>query len=212
MARHVKIALAVMSVSAFAFLNAGRADAVLVYEFIQQGNNVALSISGSLSGLPKGQSTTINPAPGGIDPARAAIRTGNSASTQGIFYGISGGRNFGTGGFLPFLPPSSYSGDIATLSGGAFLVLPASYVQGLPINGSGSFLNRTLSSLGLSSTSSLLGTWAVGSDSIEVWAGRKPRASSSVPGPLPVLGAGAAYAYSRRLRSRLRGARPALHS
>ncbi len=64
---------------------------------------------------------------------------------------------------------------------------------------SGTFASATLSSLGLSSTPGLLGTWSIGSDCIKVYAG-----PVTATGPLPLLGAGAAFSFSRRLRSRLR--------
>ena len=99
---------------------------------------------------------------------------------------------------------SSYTGDNVLLAGIANrLVLDSSYVQGTAISGSGLFSGQTLAGLNLSATPGLLGTWTVGSDSIEVRVGTAPP-PSSVPGPLPLLGAAAAFAHSRRLRARVR--------
>jgi hypothetical protein len=65
---------------------------------------------------------------------------------------------------------NGHSGDMAALVTGD-LVLPRSYIKGAPVNGSRLLFNRTLSGLDLRFTSGLLGFWAVGSDSIEMWAG-----------------------------------------
>ncbi|MEB3168373.1 MAG: hypothetical protein VKK97_06520 [Synechococcaceae cyanobacterium] len=92
-------------------------------------------------------------------------------------------------------------------AGAGQFYLSSGYVEGTPITSTGLIPGQSLATLGLSSTSGLLGTWTIGSDSIEVRA--KPASSSAVPGPLPLLGAGTAFAFSRRLRSRLRGAKPA---
>ncbi|MCS5697778.1 hypothetical protein NZK32_01790 [Cyanobium sp. FGCU-52] len=88
---------------------------------------------------------------------------------------------------------------------GGIFSFQGSYVEGTPITATGLITGESLATLGLSATSGLLGTWTIGSDSIEVWAGAKPAAA--VPGPLPLMGAGTAFAFSRLLRTRLRTAR-----
>jgi hypothetical protein len=74
------------------------------------------------------------------------------------------------------------------------------YVEGTPIVSSVFFKTKTLAELRLPS-SGLLGTWTLvdSGDTINV---------QVVPGPLPLLGAGAAFACSRHLRRRVRLARP----
>ena len=69
--------------------------------------------------------------------------------------------------------------------------------SGDSIVSSATFNGKTLSGLGITTTG-LLGTWTlVGTgDTIEVRA-------TEVPGPLPLLGAAAAFGYSRRLRRSL---------
>lgn len=71
------------------------------------------------------------------------------------------------------------------------------YTPGTPIISNAIFSGKTLADLGLTPTSGLLGTWTlVGTgDTINV---------NVVPGPLPVLGAGVAFGFSRRLRRRIR--------
>jgi hypothetical protein len=73
-------------------------------------------------------------------------------------------------------------------------------VEGTSIVSSVFFKTKTLAELRWQS-SGLLGTWPLvdSGDTINV---------QVVPGPLPLLGAGAAFACSRRLRRRVRLARP----
>lgn len=193
--------IALLAASACTVLNAGNADAVLVFEFIQQGSDVALNVSGSLSGLPSSSPITNNFTPV-ISPGLALISTG---PFLGQAFSASGPQDFGGGGSST--SPFSYIGDNVVLFGATGdITLPSSYVQGNAISGSGLFSGQTLASLNLSSTTpGLLGTWTVGSDTVEVRVGAQPSPSpAAAPGPLPLLGAGAAFAASRRLRARLR--------
>ncbi|MCP9860140.1 MULTISPECIES: hypothetical protein [unclassified Cyanobium] len=200
MLKRLRFPIALLTASACTVINAGDADALLVFEFIQQGSDVGLNIAGSLSGLPSGTngSTSLGSV---IGPDLALVSTGNIAS--GLQLAVSGPASFGPGGSTTF-SFSSYTGDNVVLFG-IFnqLVLDSSYVQGNVINGSGLFSGQTLAGLNLSATPGLLGTWTVGSDSIEVRVGTAPP-PSSVPGPLPLLGAAAAFSHSRRLRARVR--------
>lgn len=196
--------IALVAASACTVLNAGNADAVLVFEFIQQGSDVGLNVSGSLSGLPSSSpnANTFTPA---ISPGLALISTG---PFLGLAYSVSGPVNFGFGGSST--SPFSYTGDnVALLGISRKITLPSSYVQGNAISGSGLFSGKTLARLNLSSTTpGLLGTWTVGSDTIEVRVGVQSSPSpAAAPGPLPLLGAGAAFAASRRLRARLNARR-----
>ena len=186
-----------LAASATTILDAGNADALLVLEFIQQGSDVALNASGSLSGLPSHILASANYG-SIVYPEVAIISTQSFSTTDSRSYKLDGPVDFGPGSNFPL----SYTGNSFALWFGNYINLPNSYVEGDPITGTGLISGQTLASLGLSSTSGLLGTWTVGTDSIEVWAGAKP--SATVPGPLPLLGASAAFAFSRRLRARLR--------
>lgn len=194
------------AIAASAIVNSGSAKAVLVYELIEQGSDVLVKLSGSMSGLPAG-TTSSTGLTAGLQPSFGRINLSNVFT--GLRYPISSGpSNIGSSTAFSNITSLSKSIDTyfhATLG----LTLPTSYVQGTAITASGLITGQSLATLGLSSTSGLLGTWTIGSDSIEVWAGAKPAAPSAVPGPLPLLGAGTALAFSRRLRSRLRGANPA---
>jgi hypothetical protein len=79
--------------------------------------------------------------------------------------------------------------------------LKSSYVSGSPIQSEAIFASRTLSGFGITTTG-LLGTWTLDGtgDTIQVFIGAP---AAAVPGPLPLLGAGAAFGWSRRLRKRI---------
>jgi len=119
------------------------------------------------------------------------LATGSVYSNGALGIGMSGVSSIGAAGMLRM---NGRSSDTAALVTGD-LVQPHAYTNGAPINGSGLLFARTLSCLDLRFTSGLLGFWAIGSDSIKMWA-----APSTGAG-----GCGAAVACSRRLRSRLRG-------
>ena len=76
----------------------------------------------------------------------------------------------------------------------------STYVSGSPVVSSAVFTGKTLADLGLTPSSGTLGTWTLiaTGDTISV---------RVVPGPLPVLGAGAAFGFSRRMRRRIRQSR-----
>lgn len=82
-----------------------------------------------------------------------------------------------------------------------FLIDPA-YNFADPIVSSATYNGRTLASLGFT-TSGLIGTWSLTgtSETIQVVLGNPPAAA--VPGPLPLLGIGAAFGWSRHLRKRI---------
>jgi hypothetical protein len=183
-------------------VDAGRADALLVFEFTQQGGDVQLDVSGSLTGLPTNLGTqTAGDFGSYIRASSAQILLGSLTSAP--FYPISAGPlNFGAGDLI-FLDTGAYTGADVFLEASG-LTLPSTYVEGNTITGTALFAGTTLSDLGLSSTTpgALLGTWTIGSDSIEVRIGGG--GGAAVPGPLPLFGAAAAFAHSRRLRARVR--------
>jgi hypothetical protein len=97
-------------------------------------------------------------------------------------------------------------------NGGAFFI-DSAYSSGAPLSSSATFAGKTLGTgangLGFITTG-LIGTWTLNGsgDTINVCVGVNPgspcgSSSSAVPGPLPLLGAAAAFGYSRRLRRRV---------
>ncbi|MFM7169638.1 MAG: hypothetical protein ACKOYH_02120, partial [Cyanobium sp.] len=87
------VAAATLFTTAAGALNAGRADAVLVFEFIQQGPDVALNVSGALAGF----SSFFGTGGGGIGsvfPCVSIIQTDILPSTSPI-YPFPGAAPFG---------------------------------------------------------------------------------------------------------------------
>ncbi|MFN7900745.1 MAG: hypothetical protein ACK5N0_13995 [Synechococcaceae cyanobacterium] len=90
--------------------------------------------------------------------------------------------------------------------------IDSNYISGDPISSSATFNNTTLTGLGFTITSGEIGVWTLqpyGSsdpytayDKIKVVLGAPPASPAPVPGPLPLLGVGSAFGFSRRLRRR----------
>lgn len=185
-----------LALAATAALDAGVAQAILVFEFLEQGSDVRLNVSGSLTGLP-------------ASPYPSSACYGNSvrpntirilACVDGQYYPVTNGPSaIGTS--------TDYSTLVGYVGTPLFMaydeLVLSSYSEGDPITGTGLLTGQSFSSLGLNSTTpgALLGSWTIGTDSIEVRIGG---GGAAVPGPLPLLGAAAAFAHSRRLRARLR--------
>jgi hypothetical protein len=193
-----KLLITALAVSACGAFNAGKADAILVYELIQQGPDVQVNLSGSLSGISV-NSTGFSSYPNIMIPGQGFIYAGVDFAFDAYDIPVADRGGFGVNSAFNI---SSYAGMPVVLVGIAGeLRLPSGYIQGSSISGSGLILGQNLTDFGLSSTTGLLKTYNVGSDMIQVWAGP---ATSAVPGPLPLLGAAAAFAQSRRLRARMR--------
>jgi hypothetical protein len=85
---------------------------------------------------------------------------------------------------------------------GALFGIAPGYINGTPIISSATFNGQSLAGLGFN-TPGVVATWSLDTtnDTINVVIGPPPAAA--VPGPLPLLGAGAAFGFSRRLRRRV---------
>ena len=202
-------------------LSQGQAKAILNYNIFQRGSDVVLSASGSLS-LPGVVSSSVNcnTDNGGyvsntqVGPFLYSAFASGAQANSCSNYNISGSNSFpgsnialtadsGTGftsiftKFSSALPPSRFT----TQSGYA----------GASIVSESIFLNKNLATDFGISTTGLLGTWTLQSDgngdnytandTINLIVGTPPAAS--VPGPLPLFGAAAAFGWSRRLRKRI---------
>jgi hypothetical protein len=173
------------------------AKAVLNYNIFESSGNVVIETDGSLGTLP----VQIGDGAYGINGAYVAqlafILTG--PGTNAPIYGISGTTSFITPTGL--IPASSASGITTSLYGAVSrFSIDASYVLGTPITSSAIFNGKTLADFGLSPSSGLLGTWNLfgTTETINV---------RVVPGALPLLGVGAAFGFSRRLRRRVKNYR-----
>ena len=83
-------------------------------------------------------------------------------------------------------------------------IIDSTYVSNTPIVSSATFNGTTLATLGFTTTG-LIGTWTLNgtSESIQLILGPPSPSGAAVPGPLPLLGDGAAFGWSRRLRKRI---------
>ena len=185
-------------------LSQGQAKAVLTYNIFESAGNVVVQASGSLDLSSTSSSFFQNScaagAPGGaIVSAIAAICTG--ADITSPVFAITGPASFN--GSVVITPAPSVSGILTGMVGisGTFIIDP-SYIYNTPIVSSATFNGQTLASLGFTTTG-LIGTWTIDgtSESIQVFLG--PPSPAAVPGPLPLLGAGAAFGFGRRLRKRI---------
>jgi hypothetical protein len=171
----------------------GRAG--IVYTIAPSGPDVNLTLTGSFAALPLSTGTEsfdgngIYPALGGIGSIPSAM------STELTLYPLTGPTTFGPGSFTmadldSLLPTSSNTLLYGLVSR---FGLASSYALNAPITASMTFSGQSISSLGLTP-----GTYE--------WFLKETNETiqlSIVPGPLPLLGAGLAYGFSRRLRRRV---------
>jgi hypothetical protein len=198
-----------LAVPAALLLIQGDAKALLTYYISENAGNVEVQALGSLL-LPNSVgSVACNIVPGGgIYSLGALVCTGPDANMNQ--YNIQGPSSFN--GTVFILGANSVSGIPSGIAGGG--VPPAfgidtGYTPGTPITSTATFNTTTLAGLGFTTTG-LLGTWTLqpkdgsdpytANDTIQVVIGAPPPAA--VPGPLPLLGAGAAFGWARRLRKR----------
>jgi len=211
-----------LAAPAVLLLSQGEAKAILNYNIFQRGSDVVLSASGSLS-LPGvvGSSSPCNTSNG-------SYQSNNQAGPLGLFsvfasgaqaiscsqYKISGSNSFpGSNIGLPADSGTGFTLIIFESSSGflPFYFAADSGYTGTSVVSESIFLNKNLATDFGISTTGLLGTWTLQSDgigdgytandTINLIVGAPPAAS--VPGPLPLFGAGAAFGWSRKLRRRI---------
>jgi len=197
-----------LAVPASLLLGQGQAKAVLTYNIFESAGNVVVQTSGSLNltgATPLGPAVCDNGTDGAIQSVVALICTG-PVSIQ-FAYAISGPVSFDVTVFAG--PASSVSGITTSLLGDFpfpgstdYFGIDPAYISATPIVSSATFNGQTLATIGFTTTG-LIGTWSLTgtSETIKVFLGDPP--SAAVPGPLPLLDAGAAFGWSRRLRKRI---------
>ena len=174
------------------------ANAAVVINAVESGSNVVFSYSGSinLTGLPQPSFTFSGSY---VDPS-----TGEFFSAPGNYVNYLGSAvsllsSFGTGSYRA---SSSNSGAIFSLqqdiAGLPLIGLPVGYQSNSLFSGSTTFANTTFS--GLNVTQGPYTTTLSNYDTITMNIG-------AVPAPLPLLGLGAATAFSRKLKQRIAGRR-----
>jgi MYXO-CTERM domain-containing protein len=217
--KHYKRLVPLLAAPAALLLSQGQAKAVLNVNIFDDGPNLMVTVNGSISGSPGISKGLGLCGPNGFLSGQfyssipSLLCTGNT-STSAV-YPISGPAGYGGSGFLSvatsvvgfgfMLIPSSFLPSLSFYS--STYQLDDSYVLGTPYFSSATFNGRSLASEGFTATG-LVGTWTIDgtSESINVCIGSGPCASNSstsVPGPLPLLGAAAAFGWSRRLRKRI---------
>jgi MYXO-CTERM domain-containing protein len=199
-AHHSKRLSSLLAAPAVLLLSQGQAQAILTYNIFESAGNVVVQASGSLnlSGASfLGQSNCGSA--GAIRSAFSEICTG--PDVVGPAYSISGPSSII--GTASIFPASNVTGISTALQGSIFNIDPA-YTSNSPIISSATFNGATFASLGFTTTG-LIGTWTLGgtSESIQVILVGPSPSGTTVPGPLPLLGAGAAFGWSRRLRKRI---------
>jgi hypothetical protein len=193
-----------LSASAVLLLSQGQARAALTYNIFESAGNVVIQTSGglNLAGAMSSANTSCTEN-GYIYALNATICTGPPGSAP--MYNISGPLVFAGTSFQVNAFGSSSSGLTAYLNGASSqFVLDSSYISGAPIVSSATFDNQSLAGLGFT-TMGLVGTWTLDgtSETIKVIIGPPSLSGAAVPGPLPLMGAGAAFGWSRRLRRRI---------
>jgi hypothetical protein len=191
------------------------ADATLRWNIYESSGNVIVSASGSLT-LPLDAGTASCGAAGAIISSVSAICTGPNDPVT--VYRISG--PVAMNGSVNAVGANAVSGIAAGMNGGGSsgtgnpgnLFLSTSYTSGASIASTATFSGRTLASLGFTTTG-LIGTWTLqpkdgtdpynAFDTVYVCIGAAPCGATPAPAPLPLLGASAAFGWSRRLRRRV---------
>ena len=205
LAQHCKPIIPLLAAPAALLLSQGQAKAVLTYNIFESAGNVVVQTSGSLNlnGATPSSDRRCG-ANGGLATGDAMLCTGPDSTN--LAYLITGPTN------LPGKANrtgSSTSGITTFLNGqDEFFAISDAYVSNTPIVSSATFNSRTLEKGFGFTTTGLIGTWTlVGtSETIQVMIGSAPTGgtgATAAPGPLPLLGAGAAFGWSRRLRKRI---------
>jgi hypothetical protein len=197
-----------LAASAALLLSQGQAKAILNVNIFDDGPNLKVTVQGSLSqlGTPgAGFSCSYNGLLLGQSAAGSALCTGPNIG--GPSFSLSGPLGFGGNsnrianqvqgqGF--FMVTQSYTNRTSS-SIPPLHVIDPTYSLNQPFFSSATFNGRSLASEGFTARG-LFGTWTIDgtSESINVYIGPIP-----TPSPLPLLGAGAAFGWSRRLRKRI---------
>ncbi|QVL53107.1 MAG: hypothetical protein KFB97_01295 [Cyanobium sp. M30B3] len=191
--------LVFISVSIALYLNANPAKAILNINIFDDGPDLKVVTSGTLSELGN-QVFSQNCGANGVLLSPSIICTG--VDTPSPLYSITGLAGFG--GTASLSSAASVFGPFFVLatSGpfGQIYAIDPSYVTGQPFLSSATFSGTSLASQGFT-VPGLVGTWSIDgtSESINLIVGPP----AEVPGPLPLFGAAAAYGWSRRIRRRI---------
>jgi MYXO-CTERM domain-containing protein len=176
----------------------------VVYNLYQQGVDVVLEATGSFATLPSSVGT-LGPCNTGIYPNIAATCTGVFGPDQKVYNLMSGGLTSWSP--IGYTAASSSTGNPLSINATSGQIqFDKNYVLNAPIFSSALFSTKLLVDLGITSFG-ILGTYTLDGTSETITVQASP-APPTVPGPLPLVGVGAAFGMSRRLRQRIQLGRP----
>ena len=173
----------------------------LTVNMLEVGNDVVMSGSGSLNlAALSGPIADFSPGPF-IYPTAGSFLIGGASGIDVYFGDITFPSDFGTGAGVIGDGTGAPFGPVQLIFGfGQEIWVPSGYQSGAPLNASAIFQGETLASLGV--TPGIYSwTWGSGADADDLTL-HVEQSIPPVPGPLPLLGAGAAFGWSRRLRKR----------
>lgn len=214
-----KLLMPVLAVPISLALIPNPAIAALSVNVFDEGSNLKISVSGSVSALPAVADTGFCGAAGALaGEYQTAVPGFNNLICSGPdvsfnLYDITGPSGFG--GIERLISATSVSGSTFWFASSAYTASPT-YSEKIGLDPGflgGSYFSeaifngRSLASEGFTA-SGFVGSWTLDgtSESINVCLGLGSgpcNPPSSVPGPLPLLGAGAAFSLSRRLRKHI---------
>ncbi len=188
--------LSPVSAPAALLLSGDPAKAILNINIFDDGPNLKVVVSGSLSELGTEIESSQCGANGVLYAPFGMICTGIDALSS--VYSKSGPSGFAGTAFLMSAIGSGPS--FGFYAPDQLYAINQSYVAGQPFLSSATFNNTNLVEQGFT-IPGLVGTWTIDgtSESINLFVGPP----AEVPGPMPLLGAGAAFGWSRRLRRRI---------
>ena len=178
------------------------AEAVLVFNIIEQLSGITITGTGSIvtPNTNTGVDPFATPAQFATSASLNQLVSGNPAN-RGLRFNLSGPATFGTNPVGSILATSTSGDTIRFGPTRARITLPSGYISGASLSTTAFYASRTLADLGITPTfRGSLGTWDVVNssglkfDEVQL---------AVVPGPLPILGAGVAFGFSRRLRRRI---------
>jgi hypothetical protein len=194
------LATLLASASLALVVDANPAKAALNYTIYEAFGNLYLTASGYVD-VPL---TFETPAEGcGTDYGVIYGPTAAFCSGQGMNRGyfIAGTSSFGGPSSVLFSADASTGWSTYVSGIGQTFSIDEVYYSPDPIDSEAVWYGKSLADIGLSNTpSGVLGSWTIMSSSDTITLNR---INKPVPGPLPILGAGAAFGFSRRFRQRI---------
>ncbi|MFM7548763.1 MAG: hypothetical protein ACKO8I_07780 [Cyanobacteriota bacterium] len=184
---------------------ANPAKAILNINIYDDGPNLKVETSGILSALgTSADITTVCNNNGAL--AQVFLCTGVDTSMP--LYLITGPGAIGASSYSPASSVLGPSFLLTSFEGVRVYGIDPSYVLGQPFLSSATFNNTSAAAKGFT-VPGLIATWTINgtSESINLFvgppSGPPSPPSAAVPGPLPLVGAGAAFGWSRRMRRRI---------